>query len=185
MIEKLERFASGELKRLMVFMPPRHGKSQLVSRFLPAYIFSKNPNARVIACSYSADLASAMNRDVQRIMDGQEYREVFTEAQLNAKNVVTTQSWLRNSTVFEIVGKRGYYISAGIGGPITGKGGDFAIIDDPVKNAEEAQSPTIRRKHWEWFTSTLYTRLEKGGSILLTMTRWNEDDLAGQVVESF
>lgn len=182
MIDKLERFAAGEIKRLMVFMPPRHGKSQLVSRHLPAYIFSRNPNARVIACSYSADLASAMNRDVQRLMDSEAYRETFPESQLNSKNVVTTQSWLRNNTVFEIVNSKGFYICAGVGGPITGKGGDFAIIDDPVKNAEEAASPTIRNKHWEWFTSTFYTRLEKDGAILLTMTRWNEDDLAGRLL---
>ena len=103
--------------------------------------------------------------------------DTFPESQLNSKNVVTTQSWLRNNTVFEIVNSKGFYICAGVGGPITGKGGDFAIIDDPVKNAEEAASPTIRNKHWEWFTSTFYTRLEKDGAILLTMTRWNEDDL--------
>jgi len=183
LIDKLEAFARKEIKRLMVFMPPRHGKSQLVSRHLPAYLFGQNPDARVIACSYSADLASSMNRDVQRIVDSDDYREIYPEAQINSKNVVTTQSYLRNSTIFEIVNRKGYYVSAGVGGPITGKGADFAIIDDPVKNAEEANSPTIRNKHWEWYTSTFYTRLEKEGSILITLTRWNEDDLAGRLLK--
>lgn len=183
MIDKLERFARGDIKRLMVFMPPRHGKSQLVSRHLPAFIFGRNPDARVIACSYSADLASAMNRDVQRIMTSEKYPGLFPESRLNEKNVVTTQSWLRNSTTFEVVDRKGYYVSAGVGGAITGKGADFAIIDDPVKNSEEASSPTYRNRHWEWYTSTLYTRLEKGGAILITLTRWHEDDLAGRLLK--
>lgn len=182
MIERLQAFVEGRVNRLMVFMPPRHGKSQLVSRHAPAFIFGQNPDARIIACSYSADLASSMNRDVQRIMTSEEYVSLFPEARLNSKNVVTTQNWLRNSTIFEIVERKGYYVSAGVGGAITGKGADFAIIDDPVKNAEEAASPTYRQRHWDWYTSTLYTRLEKGGSVLLTLTRWHEDDLAGRLL---
>lgn len=183
MIKKLEAFARGEIPRLLVFMPPRHGKSQLVSRHTPAWIFGQNPDARIIACSYSADLASQMNRDVQRIMTSDEYGELFPESSLNSRNVITGHTARRNSTIFDIVNHRGHYTSAGVGGPITGKGADFAIIDDPIKNMEESESKIYRDKLWDWYVSTLYTRLEKNGNILITLTRWHEDDLAGRLLK--
>jgi len=182
--EYLDRFVRGEIKRLMFFMPPRHGKSELVSRRLPAYLFGVKPCVSVIACSYSADLASRMNRDVQRIIDSPEYRRVFPGTALNAANVRSTAqgSYLRNSDIFEIVGETGVYRSAGVGGGITGMGCYYGIIDDPIKNREEAASKTYREKVWEWYTSTFYTRLEKNAQVLLTMTRWHEDDLAGRIL---
>ena len=124
LIRKLEAFQRGEIQRLMVFMPPRHGKSQLVSRHLPAWIFGQNPNAKIIACSYSADLASSMNRDVQKIMLSEEYSDVFPKSSLNKDNVVSRRQARRNSTTFDIGGHEGHYLSAGVGGPITGKGAD-------------------------------------------------------------
>ncbi|MCL2366653.1 MAG: phage terminase large subunit [Oscillospiraceae bacterium] len=180
----LDRFARREIPRLMVSLPPRHGKSELVSRKLPAYLFGLDPNASIIATSYSADLAQRMNRDTQRIIDSERYAEIFPDTKLFGKNIrsLADGSYLRNSDIFEIVGHRGAYRSAGVGGGITGMGGDYIIIDDPLKNREEASSVTIREKMWEWYTSTLYTRLEKDGSILLTMTRWHEDDLAGRLL---
>lgn len=183
--EYLDKFARGEIKRLIVSMPPRHGKSEQVSRRLPAYIFGINPDAQIISASYGADLASRMNRDVQRIMETPDYHRIFEGTRLNDKNIRTVGqgSYLKNSDIFEIVGHRGVYRSAGVGGAITGMGADFAIIDDPIKNQEEADSPVYREKVWEWYTSTLYTRLEKEGSVLLTMTRWHEDDLAGRLIE--
>ncbi|MDR1706164.1 MAG: terminase family protein, partial [Clostridiales bacterium] len=181
----LDRFSRREIPRLMVFMPPRHGKSELVSRKLPAFIFGRNPDTSIIATSYSADLAQRMNRDVQRIIDGEQYAKVFPGTFLYGKNIRTVAdgSYLRNSDIFEIVGRRGVYRSAGVGGGITGMGGEFIIIDDPLKNREDASSAVIRDKLWEWYTSTLYTRLEKDGAILLTMTRWHEDDLAGRLLK--
>ena len=180
----LDRFARGECRRLMVFMPPRHGKSQLVSKHLPAYLLGRNPDCSVIACSYGADLASRMNRDVQRIMDGLEYSHLFPESSLNGKNARASQlSYIRNSDLFEIVGRKGSYRSAGVGGGITGLGFDFGIIDDPIKNREESDSPVTREAIWEWYTSTFYTRRSSRASILLTMTRWNEDDLAGRLLK--
>lgn len=183
LIRKLEAFQLGKVKRLMVFMPPRHGKSQLVSRHLPAWIFGQNPNAKIIACSYSADLASSMNRDVQRIIMDHPYQELFPETCLNQRNVVTQNQARRTGTLFDIVGKEGRYLSAGVGGPITGQGADYAIIDDPIKNQEEAESPVYREKLWNWYKSTLYTRLEKGAGVLITLTRWHEDDLAGKLLK--
>jgi predicted phage terminase large subunit-like protein len=161
------------------------GKSQIVSRHLPAYLLGRNPDAKIIACSYSAELASAMNRDVQRIIDDPRYREIFPDTTLSSANVRTfAGNYLRNSDVFEIVGHKGMYLSSGVGGGITGRGfNSVGIIDDPIKNREEANSPTYRERIWDWYRSTFYTRREKGAKILLILTRWNEDDLAGRLLE--
>lgn len=182
--EKLDKFARGEIPRLIVSMPPRHGKSELVSRRLPAFVFGINPDAQIIATSYGADLAARMNRDVQRIMETPHYARLFPKSTLNESNARTTAAGaaLRNSDMFEIVGHAGVYRAAGVGGAITGMGANFAIIDDPIKNQEEADSITYRDKVWDWYTSTLFTRLEKNASVLLTMTRWHEDDLAGRLI---
>jgi predicted phage terminase large subunit-like protein len=181
----LDRFVAKEIRRLMVFMPPRHGKSELVSRKLPAFIFGRDPDAAIIATSYSADLAQRMNRDVQRIIDSPPYAEIFPGTTLFGRNVraIAGGSYLRNSDIFEIVGNRGTYRSAGVGGGITGMGGDYIIVDDPIKNREEANSLTWRDRLWDWYASTLYTRQEKDAGILLTLTRWHEDDLAGRLLE--
>jgi len=183
--EYLDRFVAKDIRRLMVFMPPRHGKSELVSRKLPAFIFGRNPDAQVIACSYTADLAQRMNRDVQRIIDSPAYGEVFPNTSLFGKNIRTVAggTYLRNSDIFEVVGHRGSYRGAGVGGGIMGMGGDYIIIDDPVKSREEANSLTMREKLWEWFMGTLYTRREQDAAILITLTRWHEDDLAGRLLE--
>ena len=180
----LDRFVAGLIKRLMIFEPPRHGKSEQVSRRLPAYILGRYPDAQVIATSYSADLASRMNRDVQRIVDSPRFAEIFPDTRLFGSNVrtVAAGSYLRNSDIFEIVGYRGSYRSAGVGGGITGMGFDYGIIDDPIKNRAEANSPTYRHAVWNWYTSTFYTRQERDASILITLTRWHEDDLAGRLL---
>lgn len=178
--DALDKMVSGEIKRLMVFMPPRHGKSELGSRRLPAYILGKNPEAEIIATSYSADLANDMNRDVQKIMDSDEYREVFPESQLPTRR---DTGYSRKADMFEIVNHSGAYKSAGVEGGITGRGMDFGIIDDPFKNRKEAESKTTRDSVWNWYTSTFYTRLEKGASILIILTRWHEDDLAGRLLK--
>lgn len=181
---KLDQLISRKITRLMVFMPPRHGKSELGSRRLPAYALGKNPDESIIAASYSADLASRMNRDVQRVIDLPEYRDLFPETELYGKNIRTVAhgAYLRNSEIFEVVGRRGLYRSAGVGGGITGMGCTFGIIDDPIKNRAEADSQTFRNTIWDWYTSTFYTRLEKNAVILVILTRWHEDDLAGRLL---
>jgi len=181
----LDKFISGEIKRLMVFMPPQNGKSELVSRRLPAFILGKFPDDSIIATSYGADLASMMNRDVQRIIDGDQYPVLFPDTKLFGENVRTVSqgAYLRNSDIFEVVGHKGYYKSAGIGGSITGIGCIWGIIDDPIKNRAEAESITYRNSIWDWYTSTFQTRLRKDARILLTMTRWHEDDLAGRLLK--
>lgn len=182
--EHLDRFVSGDIKRLMVFMPPRHGKSELVSRRLPSYLLGRDPDITIIACSYSADLSSRMNRDVQRIIDAPEYRRLFPRSELYGKNVraVADGSYLRNSDIFEVVGHQGVYRSAGVGGGITGMGFHFGIIDDPIKDVKEAESRVVRDSIWDWYTGAFWTRQAPGARILLTMTRWHEDDLAGRLL---
>ena len=183
--EKLDKFVSGEIKRLIVCMPPQNGKSELVSRRLPAFLFGKNPNCRIISCSYSADLAQRMNRDVQRIVSSPEYATLFPDVSLNESNVRTTAQggYLRNSDIFEIVGHEGVYRSCGIGGGITGMSMDYGIVDDYLKNREEAESLTIRNKIYEWYTDVLSTREQGNSSILITATRWSEDDLIGRLLD--
>lgn len=189
--KKLDDFADGKIPRLMIFMPPRHGKSELASRRLPAYLLGKNPDKQVISSSYSSGLAEKMNRDVQRIIESPEYAKIFPNVKLPRPG---DRSRVRNNSEFELVNYSGAYRCAGVGGPITGTGGDFIIVDDPIKNMEEANSKTIRDKVWDWYTSTLYTRLEgeiaedeqeseSEGSIAIILTRWHEDDLAGRLLE--
>lgn len=183
--DELDKFINRDTKNLIIQAPPRHGKSELASRRLPAYILGKNPDAQIISCSYSADLSSRMNRDVQRVIDTPEYRKIFPDTTLNTKNVRTTAkgNYVRNSDMFEIVNRKGVYRSAGVGGGITGMGCDYGIIDDPVKDAQDAGSPTVRQKVWDWYVSTFLTRVEEGGGVLIVMTRWHEDDLVGRILK--
>ena len=185
MCEYLMDFVSGKIKRLMIFMHPRHGKSEVVSRRLPAYIFGVNPDANIIATSYGAALARRMNRDVQRIMDAPKYQEVFPNTRLSSANVRTVAqgTWLRNSDMFEIVGHGGTYVSSGVGGPIGGMGMNYGIIDDPYKNRQDANSPTVRRSIWDWYVGTFRDRLAPDGGILITTTLWSESGLAYELLK--
>jgi predicted phage terminase large subunit-like protein len=183
--QKLDEFIEGKNKRLIIACPPRHGKSELVSRRFPAYILGRNPDAKIIACSYGSDLASLLNRDVQRIISSPEYAELFPDTKLNDTNVRSTaqENYLRNSDIFEVVNHKGVYRSAGVGGAITGMGGDYLIVDDPIRSRADAESPAIRDKVWKWYSSTFRTRRQKDASILITATRWHEDDLTGRLLE--
>lgn len=180
----LERVARGTLRRLMVNMPPRHGKSQLVSRLFPAYLLGRNPHQKVICASYNAELASLMNRDVQRVIDSPNYQEVYPATKLSTHNARSVSGKaLRNSDMFEIVEHSGSYRGVGVGGGVTGMGGEKIILDDVVKSEEEARSPTYRQKTWDWYTNTLLTRQQYGACVVLCMTRWHEDDLAGRILQ--
>ena len=171
--------------RLIICQPPRSGKSEIVSRRFPAYALGKNPDLQIIATSYSSDLVSRFNRDVQRIIDDDIYREIFPSTTLNGRNVKTDTraSYIRTSDLFEVVGHKGSYRSTGVGGGITGQGADILIIDDPIKDRAEANSPTIREKLWDWYTSTAYTRLSPGGGVIVMATRWHTDDLIGRLIQ--
>jgi len=156
----------------MVFMPPRHGKSEIVSKKFPAWYIGRHPDREVIISSYSADLAFDFSRIARNTL--REHGPDVFGVQV-ARDTSAVGRW-------GIEGHRGGLTAAGVGGPITGRGAHVAIIDDPVKNAEEAASEVIRERVWDWYRSTLYTRLAPGGAIVLVMTRWHEDDLAGRLL---
>lgn len=183
--EKLEQFYQAvkdkKSPRLIISMPPRSGKSELVSRRFPAWLFGQNPDLQIIASSYSADLSSRFNRDVQRIILDDVYKKIFPETNLSDKKGGT---YIRTADLFEIVDHKGAYRSCGVGGGITGQGADVLIIDDPIKDRAEAQSVTIRNKIWDWYTSTAYTRLSPGAGLIVMCTRWHQDDLVGRLIEA-
>lgn len=158
-------------------MPPRHGKSLLSSILFPAWMLGNDPDHRIIATSYSADLSHTFSRQTRNLVASPEYREVFPDVELAPDARAVGQWELADPN-------RGGYVSAGVGGSITGKGAGTLIIDDPVKDAEEAKSETMLEKIWEWYGTTAYTRLQKGGAVLIIMTRWAELDLTGRVLEA-
>ena len=173
---RLEQFsddvAAGKSPRLMLLMPPRHGKSELASRMFPPWHLGRHPDHEFIACSYNLSLAMGFSRKVKQIIEDPAYQGVF-DAKLDPNNQ-STEEW-------GVKGERGGYVAAGIGGPITGKGAHVLVIDDPVKNAEEADSADGREKVWEWYLSTAYTRLAPGGGVLIIQTWWHDDDLSGRI----
>lgn len=184
--DKLTSLLDGTLgkKKLMIFVPPQHGKSELSSRRFPAFALGKNPRMKIALCTYSSDLASSFNRNIQTIIDCQEYAELFPKTKLNGQNVSTDvkKGALRNSSIFETVGYGGYLKTVGVGGPLTGSSVDLGIIDDPYKDRKEANSKTIRSGVWDWYVDVFKTRLHNDSKQLLLFTRWHEDDLAGQIL---
>lgn len=172
--EKLEAVERGEIDRLMIFMPPRHGKSELASKRFPAWCLGRNPRRQIIAASYNSDLANDFGRNVRNIVAEAEYGQVFADVTLSPDS----QAANRFNT-----NAKGAYVAAGVGTAITGRGADIALIDDPFKDREEADSERRRELVWDWYRSTLYTRLMPGAAIVLIQTRWHEDDLAGRLLE--
>jgi predicted phage terminase large subunit-like protein len=170
---KLVDLAASKIRRLMVFMPPRHGKSELVSKYFPAWYLGTFPDRNVILTSYEADFAATWGRKARDILE--EFgRDLFE---------VTVRSDSSASHRWDLARHEGGMRTAGAGGAITGKGAHLLIVDDPIKNAEEANSAVHRQKIWEWFQSVAFTRLEPKGSVVLIQTRWHADDLAGRLLK--
>lgn len=173
---RLERFSDDVVKglspRLMILMPPRHGKSELASRMFPAWHLGRCPDHEIIACSYNVSLAMSFSRKVKEVFNDPSYQSIF-EARLHP-DFQANEEW-------GLAGTRGGYVAAGVGGGITGKGAHVLLIDDPIKNAEEADSAETREKLWDWYGSTAYTRLAPGGGVLVIQTWWHDDDLAGRL----
>lgn len=176
--DKLEWFsaavAAKESPRLMIFMPPRHGKSEIGSRSFPAWHLGRYPKHEFIACSYGSDLANGFSRKVRDVIEDPAYRAVFPDTQVS-KDSRSVENWLTTES--------GGYAAAGVGGAITGRGSHILVIDDPIKNREAAESATNREAVWDWYTSTAYTRLAPGGGVLIILTRWHDDDLAGRLLK--
>lgn len=184
--EQLQLFAEGKIKKLMLFLPPQVGKSEMSTRRLPSYLLGRYPDKRLAVCAYNQTFASQFNRDIQRIMTDVYYRNVFPNTKLNEKNVVSNSqgSYVRNSEVFEIVGRKGRLKTVGVGGALTGTSVDVGIIDDPIKDAMEAYSSIFRDRLWDWYNTVFATRLHNESQQLITLTRWHEDDLAGRIMKS-
>lgn len=171
--QKLVDLAAGVITRLAVTMPPRHGKSSLTSETFPAWYLGTFPDQRVILASYEAEFAAEWGLKAKNAFDR------FMGPLTGLSTVKNRGGGFR----WDIAGRQGSMRTAGVRGPITGKGADLLIVDDPVKNQEEANSPSYRLKAWDWWRSTAYTRLEPGGKAMIIQTRWHEEDLLGLILK--
>jgi predicted phage terminase large subunit-like protein len=159
---------------ILISAPPRHGKSTVTSLYTPAWYLGTFPDRRVILASYEADFAASW---------GQKTRQLLEEHGSELYGVRVDDS-SRAASRWDLHRQPGGMVTAGVGGPITGRGAHLLVIDDPLKNAEQASSPTIRDKQWDWWLSTARTRLEPGGVVIVVMTRWHEGDLGGKLLQA-
>lgn len=173
----LEAFAHRKITKLIVTMPPQHGKSVGATTLIPAYMLGLNPDLRVSIASYSSSLASKFNRRVQRIIDSSEYAELFPATTI--KRAGKPSNYIRTADEVEIVDREGGLLSVGREGSLTGNRVDCFILDDLYKDAMEANSPLIRENCWEWYISVVKTRMHNNSSELIVFTRWHEEDLIG------
>ena len=171
--EKLNRVANGELKRLIVNMPPRHTKSEFASHLFPAFFMGRHPKAKLIQTTHTGELSIRFGRKTKNLLESEEYAKVFPNVTL-ATDSKAAGRWESNHG--------GEYFAAGVGGAITGRGADLLIIDDP-HSEQDALSPTVLEGHYEWYTSGPRQRLQPGGAIVLVMTRWSVKDLTGKLLE--
>lgn len=176
LIKKLEKFVEdvreGRSPRLIICLPPRAGKSELTTKKFPAWALGNNPDWEMIIASYSSDLAEEFSRICRNTF--RTHQETFGEKLAADSNSV--KEW-------GIEGKRGKLVATGVGGAATGKGAHIAIIDDPIKNREEAQSGLKRQRVIDWYKSTIRTRLAPGGGLIVIQTRWHDQDLAGYLMD--
>ena len=170
----LEAVERGDLKRVIFTIAPRTGKSEQISVRFPVWYLGKHPEWEVMAASYASELAHTFGRKVRNLSVDPSVQEVFPGLVL-AEDSKAAGRWNTQAG--------GGYFATGIGGPATGRGANLLLIDDPVKNREEANSKVMRDKAYDWFTSVAYTRLAPGGAVILVMTRWHDDDLAGRLIK--
>jgi len=171
-VNALEAVERGEIRRLMIFMPPRHGKSLLASHVFPSWYLGRHPDRSIIATCYGQELADDFGRRVRNMVTDPLHRAIFPEFRVADDST----SMRRFDTT-----AGGSYFAVGRGGPITGRGAHLLLIDDPLKGADEARSEVTRRALCEWYSSVAYTRLQTGGAVILISTRWHQDDLAGHL----
>lgn len=165
------------------FVPTHNSEGS--SRKLPAFMLGLNPDRKICIGSYAATIARDFNRDVQRIIDTPRYRELFPGTYLNGSNVVTmANTYLRNSDVIEMVGRKGSLRVVGRGGSLTSKTVDVSILDDVYKDYAEGNSPIVRAAAWKWYTTVVRTRLHNDSQELIVFTRWHDDDLIGRIEKS-
>jgi len=172
-------FAAGERPRLLIATPPQHGKSLSAIDFL-SWVAGKKPDCRSIFTSYSDRLGTRANLRLQRQYDSDQYQEIFPGTRIAS----APREGIRTREMLEYIGHDGYFRNTTTGGPITGESLDLSVVDDPVKSREEANSPTMRDKLWAWFTDDLFTRFSEDSALLLIMTRWHIDDIAGRLIDA-
>ena len=177
----LEAFARGDIRKLIITMPPQHGKSVGATTLLPAYLLGLNPDMRIAIASYSGALASKFNRRVQRILESEEYTQIFPDTTI--KRGAKPANYIRTSDEVEIIGRDGVLLSVGREGSLTGNRVDCFILDDLYKDAMEANSPIIRENCWEWYSSVVRTRMHNNSRELIVFTRWHEEDLIGTITK--
>ena len=178
MADAFERVAKGELKRLIINMPPRHTKSEFASYLLPAWFLGKYPEKKVIQTAHTAELAVGFGRKVRNLIQSEDFQKVFSGITLSSDSKAAGR-WNTN--------KRGDYFAIGVGGAVTGKGADLLIIDDPhsEQDAQQGQfNADVYDRVYEWYTSGPRQRLQPGGAIIVVMTRWSKKDLTGQILQS-
>jgi predicted phage terminase large subunit-like protein len=175
LIHELEEVERGEVRRLMVFEPPRHGKTETVSKKFPGWFIGRRPDQNVILSSYSYSLVKDYSRNVRDTIESPLYKIAF--------NITTAQD-ARAICDWDVADHRGGLLAQSVGGAITGYGAHLFIIDDPFKNMQEAESANNRALVWDWYRSVALTRLEPDSRIVLVMTRWNRDDLAGRIMDN-
>jgi predicted phage terminase large subunit-like protein len=170
---RLERVLSGEIKRLMLLLPPRHGKSELASKRFPAFCLGKRPDMQFISASATSGLAEDFGREVRNIIASREYKHIFPRTGL-AEDSQAKGKWTTKDG--------GTYYAVGVGGAVIGRGADVFMIDDPYSTMADAQSALTRKNVWEWYSGTVYNRLQPGGAIVLINHRMHEDDLSGALL---
>ena len=176
MAEAFERVANGELKRLIINMPPRHTKSEFASYLLPAWFLGRYPDKKIIQTAHTAELAVGFGRKVRNLVNSKDFKRIFPNVSLQSYSKAAGR-WNTN--------KGGEYFAIGVGGAVTGKGADLLIIDDPHSEQEGSSSDTnVFNRTYEWYTSGPRQRLQPNGSIVMVMTRWHQKDLTGQVVDA-
>ena len=176
MADAFERIARGELKRLIVNMPPRHTKSEFASYLLPAWFLGQFPEKKVIQTAHTAELSVGFGRKVRNLVDDDDFKKVFPELALRADSKAAGR-WSTN--------KGGEYFAIGVGGAVTGKGADLLIIDDPHSEQEgQSADPAVFDKTYDWYTSGPRQRLQPGGAIVIVMTRWHMRDLTGKIIKA-
>jgi len=176
MANAFERVASGELKRLIVNMPPRHTKSEFASFLLPAWFLGNYPEKKIIQSAHTAELSVGFGRKVRNLVDSDDYKSIFPNVLLRSDSKAAGR-WSTN--------KGGEYFAIGVGGAVTGKGADLLVIDDPHSEQEgQSSDPSVFDRVYDWYTSGPRQRLQPGGSIILVMTRWHKRDLTGQILKS-
>lgn len=175
----LHHFAIGKIKKLIISVPPQHGKSWGASILLPAYMIGVNPDLKIAIASYSATLATKFNKRIQRIIDTPLYSELFPSTSIKASGA--KGGYVRTAVNVEVIDRNGELTAVGREGSLTGNQVDVFILDDLYKDAMEANSPTVRENCWEWYTSVAKTRMHNDSCELIVFTRWHEDDLIGRL----